>query len=79
MVQKYINSKQKFCKLKGYALCLGNITKDSTTNDTKEIALKGFLSFFSVDFNPVDNNDILVIHNTLYKIMFGLVNEIFIV
>ena len=50
--------------MKGYALCLGNITKDSTTNDTKEIALKGFLHFFSVDFNPVDNNDILVTHNT---------------
>ena len=50
--------------MKGYALSLGNITKDSTTNDTKEIGLKGFLNFFSVDFNPVDNNNILVIHNT---------------
>ena len=38
---------------------------------------------FSIDFNPIDTNDILDIHKylkkrTWYKIMFGLIKKIFI-
>ena len=49
----------------------------------KRTVLKG-LVFFSVDFNPTDTNDVLDIHNCLvkitisYKIMFGLIKNIFI-
>ena len=43
----------------------------------KKTGLKGVVKFFSVDFNPIDN-DILDIHKylmkrTWYKIMFGLI------
>ena len=35
MLQNYINSKQKTLK-KGYALCLGSISKDFTINNMKK-------------------------------------------
>ena len=49
----------------------------------KKTGLTGVLNFFSVDFNPIDTNDILDIHKylmkrTWYKIMFGLIKKIFI-
>ena len=33
----------------------------------KKTVLKGVLNFFSVDFNPIDTNDILNIHRYLMK------------
>ena len=68
ILQKYIN--------------LGNVSKYFTINNMKKkIGLKGIVQFFSVDFNPIDTNDILDIHEslmkgTLYKIMFTLIKEI---
>ena len=49
----------------------------------KITGLKVVLNFFSVDFNPIDTNDILDIHKylikrTRYKIMFELFKKIFI-
>ena len=47
--------------MKDYALCLGNISKDLTVNNLKKkkkTGLKGVVNFFSVDFNPIDTNDI---------------------
>ena len=54
--------------------CLGSISKDSTIDLLKEVA-----KLFSVDFNPIDTNDILDIHKylmkrTWYKIIFVLIN-----
>ena len=34
----------------------------------KKAGLKGIVKFFSVDFNPIDNIDILDIHKHLMKI-----------
>ena len=34
----------------------------------KKAGLKGMVKFFSVDFNPIDNIDILDIHKHLMKI-----------
>ena len=68
ILEKYIN--------------LGNVSKDFTINNMKKkTGLKGIVQFFSVDFNPIDTNDILDIHEslmkgTLYKIMFTLIKEI---
>ena len=46
-------------EIKDYALCLGNVSKDFTTNNLKKkTGLKGVVKFFSVDFNPIDTNDI---------------------
>ena len=47
MLQKNINSKQNTLKKK-ILHCLGDISK---------------VFFFSVDFNPIDTNQILDIHN----------------
>ena len=48
-------------------MCLGNISKDFTINNMKKIGLKGNANFFSVDFNPVDTNNIFDIHRYLMK------------
>ena len=51
----------------------------------KKTGLKGVVKFFSVDFNPIDINDLLDIHIYLLKltwyknmIIFGLIKKIFI-
>ena len=36
MLQNYINSKQMKIEIKDYALCLGNILKNSTINNMKK-------------------------------------------
>ena len=50
-----------------YTLCLGNISKDFTINNMKKAGLERSVKFFSFDFNPIDTNDILDIHNYLMK------------
>ena len=52
-------------EIKDYALSLGKISKDFTINKTTKTILKGFVTFFSVGFNPMDNNDILDLHKYL--------------
>ena len=54
-------------KTKHYALCLGNVSKDFTINNMKKAGLKGVVKCFFIDFNPIDNNDILDIHKYLMK------------
>ena len=49
----------------------------------KKTGLKGNVNVFSVDFNPIDTNDILdickyLMKGTCYKIMFQLIKKIFI-
>ena len=64
---KVYQFKVKDSEIKDYALCLGNVSKDVTIDDMKKAVLKGVVKFFSVDFNPIDNNDILDIHKYLEK------------
>ena len=64
---KVYQFKVKDSEIKDYALCLGNVSKDVTIDDMKKAVLKGVVKFFSVDFNPIDNNDILDIHKYLAK------------
>ena len=47
MLQKYINSKQ-VSEMKDYTPCLGNISKDFTTNNMKETRLKVVVNFFQL-------------------------------
>ena len=80
---KVYQSKAKNSEIKDYALCLGNVSKDFTINNMKKAGLKGVVKCFFIDFNPIDNNDILDIHKylmkrTWYKIMFWLIKKIFI-
>ena len=57
----------KTSEIKDYELCLGNVSKGFIINKVKKTRLKGVLKFFSVDFNPIDTNDILDIHKYLMK------------
>ena len=57
----------KDSEVKDYALCFGNISKDFTINNIKKQGLKESVKFFSVDFHPIDTDDILDIHRYLMK------------
>ena len=49
-----------------YFLLFINISKDFAINNMKKTTttgLRGVANFFSVDFNPIDNNDILGIRD----------------
>ena len=60
---KIYQFKAKYSEIEDYKLCLGNISKDFTINDMKlKTRSKGSVKFFSVDFNPIDNSNILDIH-----------------
>ena len=48
-------------------MSLGEISKDFKINNMKKAGLKGVVNVFSVDFNPIDSNDILDIHKYLMK------------
>ena len=74
--------KAKDSETKDYKLCFRNITKDFTINNMIKSRLKGIVKFLSVDFNPIDANDVLDIHKYLmkgkyYKILFGLNKKFF--
>ena len=64
---KIYQFKAKNSEIKDYALCLGIAPKDFTINNMKKTGLKEVVKFFSVDFNPIDGNDILDIHKYLMK------------
>ena len=75
--------KAKKSEIKNYELSLGNIPTDFTTNNMKKAGLKGIVNFFSVDFNPIDINNILdipkcLMKRTRFEIMLGLIKKIFI-
>ena len=55
-----VNSKRLY-------IVLGNILKYFTTNNLKKIGLKIIVHFFSVEFYPIDTNDILDIDKYLMK------------
>ena len=66
-VTKIYRFKEKNSEIKDYTLCLENISKDFTINNMKKTGLRGVVKLFSVDFNPIDTNDILHIHKYLMK------------
>ena len=67
MLQKYINSNKK-TEIKDCAQYLGNVSKDFTINNMKKKnRIKRICKIFSVNFNPIDTNDILGIHKYLVK------------
>ena len=64
---KIYQFKSKESEIKYYTLCLGNISKDFTINNMNKARLKRNKRFLSIDFNPIDANDTLDIHNYLIK------------
>ena len=67
---KLYQVKVKGSKIKDWKLCLGNVWKDFTIKKIKKKKknrIKRNCNFFSVDFNPIDTNEILDIHKYLMK------------
>ena len=63
---KIYQFKAKNLEVKDCALYLSNTSKNLAINNMKKNKLR-VVKFFSVDSNPIDNNDILDIHKNLMK------------
>ena len=48
-------------------LCLGNISKDCSTDNMKKTGFNGYVHDFSVDYDATDIDDIKGIHKYLMK------------
>ena len=64
---KVYQFKAKKSEIKDYALYLGKISEYFTINNMTKTGLKAVVKFSSVDFDPIDTNDILNIHKYLMK------------
>ena len=54
-------------KIVATSLCLGNISKDQSTDNMKNTGFNGYVYDFSVDYNATDVDDIKDIHKYLMK------------
>ena len=61
------NFKAKDSAIVASPLCLGNISKDWSTNNMKKAGLTGYVYDFSADYNTVTVDDIKDIHKYLMK------------
>ena len=59
--------KAKDFKIVASPLCLGNISKDWSTDNMKKTGLTGYVYDFSADYNAVTVDNIKYIHNYLMK------------
>ena len=57
----------KYSEIVASPLCLGNISKDWSTNNTKRREFNGYVHSFSVDYIATDVDDIKDIHKYLMK------------
>ena len=49
------------------AICLGNISKDWSVDNMRRTGFTGNVYHFSVDYDPIANDDIKKIHKYLMK------------
>ena len=59
--------KGKDSKIVARPLCLGNISKDWSTDNMKKTGFNGYIYDFSVDYDATDVDDIKDIHTYLMK------------
>ena len=62
-----IKFKAKNSEVVSYQLCLGNISKDFSESNMEKTKLYGSVYYFSIDHKVITVNNILDIHNYLYK------------
>ena len=62
-----IKFKAKDSKIVASPLCLGNISKDWSTDNMKKTGLTGYVYDFSADYNAITTDVIKDIHNNLMK------------
>ena len=58
-----IKFKAKDSKIVASQLCLGNISKDWSTDNIKKTGLTGYVYDFSADYNAIAVDDVKDIHN----------------
>ena len=59
--------KAKDSEIVATPLCLGNISKDRSRDNTKKTGFNGYVYDFSVDYGATDVDDIVDIHKYLMK------------
>ena len=62
-----IKFKAKYSEIVATPLCLGNISKDGSVDNTKRTGFNGYVYNFSVDYDAIAVDDILDIHKYLMK------------
>ena len=62
-----IKFKVKNSAIEASSLCLGNISKDWSTDNMKKTGLTGYVYDFSTDYNAIAIDNIKDIHNYLVK------------
>ena len=62
-----IKFKAKDSEIVASSLCLGNISKDWSTDNMKKTGFNGYIYDFSVDYDATDVDDIKDIHKYLMK------------
>ena len=62
-----IKFKTKDSEITAHPLCLGNISKDWSVDNTKKAGLTGYVYDISVDYDGIVVSDILDIHKYLMK------------
>ena len=62
-----IKFKAKDSEIVASPLCLGNISKDWSTDNMKKTGFNGYVYDFSVDYDATDINDIKDIHKYLME------------
>ena len=65
--KEIIKFKAKYSAIVASSLCLGNISKDWSTDNMKKTGLTGYVYDFSADYNAATVDDIKEIHNCLMK------------
>ena len=59
--------KEKDSEIVSSPLCLGNISKDWSTDNIRKTGFNGYIYDFSVNYSAIDVDDIKNIHNYLMK------------
>ena len=65
--REIIKFKEKDSEIVANPVCLGNISKDWSTDNMKKIGFNGFVYDFSVDFDATDIDNIKDIHTYLMR------------
>ena len=65
--KQMIKFKAKYSETAANPFCLGNISKEFSESNMKKTRLPGSVYYFSIDHKAIAVNDILDIHNYLYK------------
>ena len=62
-----IKFKAKDSEIHAYSLCLGNISKDWSQDNTKNTGFNGYIYDFTTDYNAIATSDIIDIYKYLMK------------